>query len=170
MAVPVSFLEETLEAWRDTRRGVIEELKNIPADRMDFRPTPDTRTVRELVQHILEVSMMMTGELPRPDTNVHRAPWPRLLRLHAMRAYRAKTRAQLLALLAAHLREGEKKFRAAGELAMWQLMTRFDGLPGSKLAWFNHGITHEEHHRAQLALYARLLGKVPALTKVIQGE
>jgi uncharacterized damage-inducible protein DinB len=170
MAVPASILEEALEAWRDARQGVIDELKNIPADKLDFRPTPDTRTVRELARHILEVAMMMTGELPRPDTDVHRAPWPKLLRMHAAAAYRAKTKAQLLALLASQLRDGERKFRAAGELALHQFMTRFDGKPGTKLAWLYHGISHEEYHRSQLALYARLMGRVPALTKAIQGE
>jgi uncharacterized damage-inducible protein DinB len=33
----------------------------------------------------------------------------------------------------------------------------------------NHGISHEEYHRGQLAVYARLVGRVPALTKRIQG-
>ena len=33
----------------------------------------------------------------------------------------------------------------------------------------HHGVSHEEYHRGQLALYARLLGHVPALTKLIQG-
>ena len=96
---PKSLLEETLEAWRFAREGVRDELKNLPADRMDFRPTPQSRTVRELSQHILEVSMMMTGELTRPDTNLQRAPWPKLLRLYALEAYRAKTKAQLVRLL-----------------------------------------------------------------------
>src|SRR5580765_6011809 len=86
MAGPNSLLEEALESWRFAREGVRDELKNIPAERMDFRPTPQSRTVRELVQHILEVSMMMTGELTRPDTNLQRAPWPKLLRMYAMEA------------------------------------------------------------------------------------
>jgi uncharacterized damage-inducible protein DinB len=32
-----------------------------------------------------------------------------------------------------------------------------------------HGIAHEEYHRGQITLYARLLGEVPALTKLIEG-
>jgi len=32
-----------------------------------------------------------------------------------------------------------------------------------------HAIAHEEYHRGQLTLYARLLGRVPALTKLIEG-
>jgi uncharacterized damage-inducible protein DinB len=50
---------------------------------------------------------------------------------------------------------------------MLPYITRFDGLKGTRLAWRNHGISHEEYHRGQLALYARLLGQVPALTQLI---
>lgn len=167
---PNSLLEEALEAWRFAREGVRDELKNIPADRMSFRPTPQSRTVLELVQHILEVSMMMTGELTRPDTNMQRAPWPKLLRMYAMEAYRSKTKAQLIRLLDSQLKQAEKKFRAAGELAILQLMTRFDGKQGSKLEWLHHGIAQEEYHRGQLALYARLMGLKPALTQAIEGS
>lgn len=58
-----SLLEETLEAWWDVREGVIDELRNIPSDKLDFRPSSEMRSVREPVQHILEVAMMMTREL-----------------------------------------------------------------------------------------------------------
>lgn len=167
---PASLLEETLEAWRFAREGVSEELRNLPPHRLDFRPTPETRTVRELVQHILEVAMLMVGELARPDTNLLRAPWPKLLRMYAMPAYRAKTKPQLLRLLESQLREGERRFRAAGEVALLQLIKRFDGKDGSKLEWLHHGIAHEEYHRGQLALYARLMGIEPALTKAIRGQ
>jgi len=167
---PKSLLEETLEAWRFAREGVRDELKNLPADRMDFRPTPQSRTVRELSQHILEVSMMMTGELTRPDTNLQRAPWPKLLRLYALEAYRAKTKAQLVRLMDSQLKDGERRFRATGELNLLQLIQRFDGKPGTKSEWMHHIIAHEEYHRGQLALYARLIGVTPALTRAITGE
>ena len=47
--------------------------------------------------------------------------------------------------------------------------SRFDGLEGTRLAWMHQGISHEEYHRGQLALFARLMGKVPALTRLIHG-
>jgi len=53
--------------------------------------------------------------------------------------------------------------------ARLQNIRRFDGKMGTRLAWMNHGIAHEEYHRGQLALYARMLGRVPALTRKIQG-
>ena len=52
---------------------------------------------------------------------------------------------------------------------MLQTIRRFDGALWTRLAWLQHGIAHEEYHRGQLALYVRLLGKTPALTKLIEG-
>ncbi len=164
-----SFLDESLDAWRDVRYGLIDEVRNIPAGKFGFRATPENRSVTELVQHILEVAMMMTGELTRPDTNFHRAPWPKLLAIYAQSAYRAKTKARLLALLKSQFQDAERKFRKAGELSLYQYLKRFDGLPGTKYTWWQHGIAHEEYHRGQLAIYARLMGLTPALTQKIQG-
>jgi uncharacterized damage-inducible protein DinB len=164
-----TILEETLEAWQDVRQGLIAEVRNIPASRFDFRPAPQSRSVGDLVRHILEVAMMMTGELTRADTNFRRAPWPKLLGLYATPAWRATTKPALLRLLAAQIRDGERRFRRAGELSLLQLITRFDGAQGTKLAWWNHGIAHEEYHRGQLAVYARLMGIEPALTRLIRG-
>jgi uncharacterized damage-inducible protein DinB len=164
-----SLLEEALTAWRYARLGVVDELRNIPARHFGFRAAPGTRSVRELAQHILEVAMMMTGELTRPDTNLRRAPWPKLLALYAKPAWRATTKPALLKLLRSQLGEGQRRFRAQGELALYQLITQFDGTLGTKFTWLHHGIAQEEYHRGQLATYARLLGLVPALTQKIQG-
>ncbi len=164
-----SLLDETLEAWEDARHGIIEEVENIPEDRFDFRPTPDVRSLAELVQHILEVAFLMTGELTRPDTDLKRTPWPELIELYAGHVAEADTKAKLLELLRSQLEEGVRKFREAGELALLQLITRFDGKQGTKLAWLHHGIAQEMYHRGQLTLYERLMGIEPALTRRIRG-
>ncbi len=169
MAAVRSALDELLEAWRDVRQGVIEEVANIPASRFDFRPVPEVRSVKEQVQHILEVAMMATGEFTRPDTNLQRVPWPKLLAMYAKPAWRANTKSRLLGLLRSQIRAAERRFRAQGELALYQFHTRFDGKPGTKLAWMQHAVAQEWYHRGQLALYARLMGLVPALTRRIHG-
>lgn len=164
-----SLLEEALEAWADARQGVIAEVDNIPADKFSFRPAPEVRSVTELVQHILEVSIFMAGELTRPDTNLRRKPFPELIAEYAAHVYEADTKQALLELARSSLEEGQRQFRDAGELAMLQLITRFDGQPGTKLAWLHHGIAQEEYHRGQLTVYERLMGIEPALTKLIRG-
>jgi uncharacterized damage-inducible protein DinB len=164
-----NLLEEALEAWADARLGALDEARNIPVRHWDYRPRPEVKSVRELVVHILEVAMLMTGELTRADTDFRRAPWPRLLATYARPAYRAKTRGELLKLMRSQLRDGEKAFREAGELHMLQFIERFDKRKGTRLAWLHHGIAQEMYHRGQLATYARLLGLEPALTKRIRG-
>lgn len=164
-----TLLEEALEAWEDARFGVIDELRNIPAKHWDFQPTPEVKSVRGLAVHILEVAMMMTGELTREDGSFRRKRFPKLLEEYAGPAWHAKTRADLLRLLRSQLRDGQTQFRKAGEIHMLQLITRFDGNPGTRLAWLHHGIDQEMYHRGQLTLYARLLGIEPALTKRIRG-
>lgn len=169
MSATWSLLDEALEAWRDARQGFIDEARNIPAGRFEWRPTPEVRSVREQVVHVLEVAMMMVGELTRADTNFKRAPWPKLLKMYAAPAYAAQSRADLLRLLKTQLEDGERRFRKAGELHMLQLIERFDGEQGSRLAWLHHAIDQEMYHRGQIALYQRLLGIEPALTRHIRG-
>lgn len=164
-----SLLEEALEAWTDVRHGLIDEVANIPARQFAFRPTPDVRSVKEVVVHILEVAMMMTGELTRADTNFHRAPWPKLLRMHAKDAYRVEIKADGVRLLKSQLRQAEKKFLQVGELHMLQVIQRFDGEWGTRLAWLHHGVAHEYYHTGQLTVYQRLMGIEPALTQKIKG-
>ena len=166
---PLTLLEEALEAWEDIRRGLIAEVENIPADRFDFRPTPDTRRAGELVRHILEVALMMVGELCRPETNLRRASFSELLAAHNAPVRAAQSKEQLLAALRTTFEEGQRRFRALGEDGIQRPMTRFDGKKGTRLAWMHHGLAHEEYHRGQLALYERLLGIKPALTRLIDG-
>lgn len=164
-----TLLEEALEAWYGTRMGAIAELQNIPASQYGFRPAKDVRSVLELGVHILEVAMLMTGELTRTDTNFRRARWPELLKMYATPAYRVKTKPELIRLMRSQLKQGIGQFRKAGELHMLQLILRFDGKPGTRLAWLNHAIDQESYHRGQLTTYARILGIEPALTKRIRG-
>ncbi len=165
-----SLLEETIEAWEGTRDGIIAEVENIPPKQFDFRPAEESRTVSELVLHIMEVSLMMAGELTRDDTNFHRAPWPKLLAMYNKPIEGLQSKRELTSALRSTLRDGVKAFRNAGELHLLQLITRFDGKRGTRLAWFNHGIAHENYHQGQLTTYQRLIGVTPALTKLIQGS
>lgn len=165
----MSLLDEALEAWAFTRDGVIAEAKNLPESALDFRPSAASRTTRELVQHILESGLMMTGELSRADGDFQRQPYPMFLEEYAGGVSRHRTKAALLDALKRTHAAGEKQIRAAGELGMLQTIRQFNGVPATRLSWMHHGIAHEEYHRGQLALYARLVGRVPALTKLIQG-
>lgn len=169
MARAKSLLDETLEAWQYTRSGVVSELQNIPADQLSFRPSPKSRTVAELASHLIESSLLASGELVRPDGNFRRKPYADLVREHAGDRATVAARKGLIEALEATLDEALRAFRRVGEVAMLQQIVQFNGVPATRLTWLNHAIAHEEYHRGQLALYARIMGRVPALTQLIEG-
>ena len=164
-----TLLEEAIEAWGGARRGVIAEAAGIPARDYDFCPTPEARSVAELVAHIAATGMMWTNELTRPTADFTRQSFPAFIRHYAGGTAKRRPRGEWLRLLRSSYRDGARQIRAAGEVQMLQYVRRFDGERGTRLTWMHHGIAHEEYHRAQLALYARLLGRTPALTQAIQG-
>lgn len=165
-----TLLEEALEAWEYTRDGVIAEAETVPDDRFDWRPADGSRSVAELVVHIVESGAMMAGELARPDGDFTRQSYPDHIREHAGSIPAGQGKSALIGLLRETGEAGRRRIREAGEVAMLQRIRRFDGAAGTRLAWMYHGIDHESYHRGQLALYVRLLGRVPALTRQIQGE
>lgn len=162
-------LEDALTAWTYTREGVIAECDNIPADQFLFQPTDRSRTVAALAAHIIESGLMAAGELSRPDGDFTRQPYPDFLREYAGTRAQVTEKAALMDLLRVTHQEAIAALRAAGAKLLVSPILQFNGEPAARLTWLHHAIGHEEYHRGQLALYARLLGHIPALTRLIEG-
>ncbi len=169
MASGPHLLDETLQAWTYARDGVIAELENIPEERFSFRPAPESRSVAELAGHIIESGLMAAGELSRRDGDFTRQAYPAFLREYAGTRAQATGKDALIGTLRDTNKEALDKLRAAGEARLLQPIKQFNGKPAARLTWLNHAIAHEEYHRGQVALYARLMGLVPALTQLIYG-
>ncbi len=165
-----TLLDEAIEAWEDARNGVIAELENIPANRFAVAPVPGTRDVGELALHIAEVGLMMVGELTRDGGDFRRAPYEQLIAEYRTPLDGVGGKREIVAAMKRTLKEGVRAFREAGELHLLGLIRRFDGKMGSRFAWMQHGIAHEEYHRGQIAMSARMMGIKPALTKLIEGS
>lgn len=164
-----SLLEEALDAWQFARDGVISELRNLPETAMLAR-AGGARTVAELVHHIAESGLVMSGELTRPDGDFQRQSYPAHLAEHAAAMERPTGRTELIALLERTHHDGRDRIRQAGEAHLLEPIRQFNGELARRLTWMHHGIGHEEYHRGQIAFTARVLGHVPALTKLIHGE
>lgn len=165
-----SLLEEALDAWADARRGVIAELRSVPAGQIDFRPAEGAQSVAEIAQHIVDTARMWCGELSSPAGDFTRKSFPGFIREYGTpKKERPGDKAGLVRLLRSTHTQGVRQLRATGEVGMLQTIRRFDGKLWTRLAWLQHGVAHEEYHRGQLALCVRLLGKTPALTKLIES-
>jgi uncharacterized damage-inducible protein DinB len=165
-----TLLDELLEAWRYTRSGVIAELEIMPAASFDAAPAGLRRSPLDLANHIVEAGRLMAGELSRANGDFKRKPDTELVAEHARPGDRANTQREALALLQRSLDEGVGVLKAAGMDLMSEPIRQFNGVYAPRIVWMHHGIAHEEYHRGQLALYARLSGVTPALTRRIHGE
>src|SRR5207247_9179137 len=58
--------------WKEVANGVIDETNQMPAEQFLFRATPETRTVTELLQHIIETQAVRIGEACRPEPKLMR--------------------------------------------------------------------------------------------------
>ena len=168
MSTPITLLDEILDDWYVVRKGLIKELNNIPPTRFSFRATLEMRSVTELVQHVLEMSIMTVEELLREDTNFHRAPYSQLLHYYAPNIYKADTPQQLVDLLVEQYKDSASRLRTVGTLFLLQFVTRSDGSRGTRMSVLRDAFAHENYHRGQLTVYVRLLGLVPVLTRELE--
>ena len=157
-------IEALIETWKDVRDGVIAEVSKIPADKFDFKAAPDTRSVAEIVQHIIGAQALLIGEMCRLDTNLGRAPFAEMIKQYAPEAISSTEKDVLLSLLASVQESAAEKIRAFGEEGLREETPRFDGKKTTKLGLLQFSYSHEMYHRGQLAVYERLLNIEPALT------
>jgi len=158
-------LEHILDSWKTIRQDTATAVEEFPADEMDFKPTPDVGTFREIARHILDASHALTGMLMAgepvfggPDFRDRLRPHlnqelPRDLGGVALAAALRESMEQRAAQLAAQSPE----FYAETITRFGAVMTRMEMLQFVK--------EHELTHRQQLFMYLRLKGIVPATTR-----
>jgi len=159
----MSELQKIFAQWEDVRNGLIKEVELVPADQFGFRATPETRTVLELAQHIIETERMLAGEVCRENTNFARG-FPAIAAEFAGNVKQAQTKEDIISLLGTSFEESKAKSLEFGDENIAKMMTRFDGRQAPKAEMLRFAVAHEMYHRGQFTVYQRLLGIEPALT------
>jgi uncharacterized damage-inducible protein DinB len=158
-------------SFRIVRKNTLAIAEEIPVEMYDFRPTPECRSVREILVHIAVSSQgNYRGHAVRKITTFIGIDFPTLIK------ERQEQEKQLAAVPKAQLIE---VLRTDGE--NWG--TYLDTVPEEELAvilpfpepavppaksrfeMFLSTKEHEMHHRAQLMVFERLLGLVQHLTR-----
>ena len=153
-----------VDTWKDFRKGLIAEVEQIPEDKFDFRATPETRSIAELLQHIVEVQKMVIGEAGRADGNMRRQSFADHVKEYAPGVNTITDKNGLLELLRSSMEVCEANIRSINDL-MQGAIGGIDGKPTPKLKAVNFAISHEMYHRGQLTVYERLINLEPALTR-----
>lgn len=142
-----------IDSWSNEAQRTLRIMRALPADKYDFRPDPDGRSLGELAWHLAEVDALVaeavsTGVvdfnakvpgLERPRTVTELAPGYERLHAACMAKVKALGPAQL-----------ERKLPSpmGGDVAV------------STVLW-DWLLFHAIHHRGQLSLMCRLAGKMP---------
>lgn len=153
----------TLKLWKDVRNGLIEEVEKIPDDQMSFRATPDTRSIAEILQHIVETQNILVGETCREDANLFRQSFADHSKQYGAGVRAVTDKQGLIEQLRSSMEAAESAVQSYAD--KWDApMTGLDGKPTTKGAFLTFACSHEMYHRGQLTVFERLLNIEPVLT------
>jgi uncharacterized damage-inducible protein DinB len=167
---------ELARSFRTVRGNTIRTVEEIPEEKYDFRPTPESRSVKELLVHIVATSQRnYQGHAVRQIMTFVGVDFAAMMRELAEQSQQLATlsKAELLGLLRA---DGEKWGEFLDRVTEEQLSVIVPFSPPavpsakSRFEMLLSVKEHEMHHRAQLMVYQRLLGLVPHLTRERQAR
>ena len=164
--------KELAESFRTVRKNTLAIAEDIPEDKYDFRPMPETRSVAELLAHIAlarRFNKKINAEERRINSDGF--DFPSLMQRMKAEEKTPRTKAQLIELLTKDGEAWAKWLEGLDDNFLGEVVTmpredappsrtRFDLLLSVK--------EHEMHHRGQLMLIERMLGITPHLTRRMQ--
>ena len=131
-----------IQTWKEFRKGLIAEVEQIPEDQFSFRATPETRSIVELLQHIVETQKVLVGEASRPNASLRRQSFADHLNEYASEVKSVTDKNGLLELLRSSMEVCEANIRSNGEM-LNDSMGGLDGNPTPKLKVVNFAMSHE---------------------------
>jgi uncharacterized damage-inducible protein DinB len=158
-------VESVLNSWKTVRQDTAQAVEEFPAAELDFKPTPDVDSFRQIAMHILNAGNGLSGLLLDGEEVLSGPEFREKMKKH----FSAIAPDADGAALAAELRAAmEPKIAGLAEKSPeWyeQIVTRVDGQRVTRLEMLQFVKEHELTHRAQLFMYMRLKGLVPGTTR-----
>ena len=164
--------KDLADSFRTVRKNTILVAEEIPEDRYSFRAAPETRTVAQVLYHLVAAPKLQQQiHAIERRTTLEGFDFPGLMRRLIADEQSPRSKAQIIALLREdgerwagwmeQLSDGFLAERVQYPAGMTPASkTRFEMLLGVK--------EHEMHHRAQLMTIQRMIGQVPHLTRQMQ--
>jgi uncharacterized damage-inducible protein DinB len=162
--------KELANAFRTVRNNTVQIAEDIPENKYDFVPAPGSRSVANLLKHIVHAPGLSEDmHHVRRVTTLQGYDFPGFIGRAQAAEKQPATKAQIIGSLRS---EGERFARWLESLkpeflaetftdhAGQNPRTRFESLLSPK--------EHEMHHRGQLMLIERMLGIVPHLTRAME--
>jgi uncharacterized damage-inducible protein DinB len=165
--------KELARSFRTVRNNTITIAEEIPEDRYDFKPAADARSVRELLSHIAFIPRLQQQMQTDRVTDVGTVNFTALLQPIFAEAAKPRTKAEIVALLAAERDRFTTYLDALTDAFLAEPVAQGPGAQPatkSRLEMLMSPKEHEMHHRGQLMLIERMIGVVPHLTRQMQAR
>jgi uncharacterized damage-inducible protein DinB len=164
--------KELAESFRTVRKNTLAIAEDIPEDKYNFRPMPDSRSVAELLAHIaISNGFQKAIHAEERRSTLAGFDFPALMKRLSAEENTPRTKAQLIELLTKEGESWAKWMEGLDENFLGEvLMMPPGGSPASRTR-FDMILSvkeHEMHHRGQLMMIERMLGIVPHLTRRMQ--
>ena len=157
-------LEHVLDSWKTIRQDTAGAVEDFPADDLDYRPTSDVATFREIARHILDASHGLTGMLLAGESVFGGPDFRDRLKPHFKQLPKDLSGPELAAALRESVERRAAELAAKSPEFYAETVTRF-GAMVTRLEMLQFVKEHELTHRQQLFMYLRLKGIVPATTR-----
>jgi uncharacterized damage-inducible protein DinB len=161
--------KELADSFRTVRKNTILVAGDIPAEQYTFRATPVTRTVAEVLSHIV-TSTRWPYELYAEQrlTTFVGFDFFGLMRRWSAEEQKLRAKADILDALKIYGDQWAGFLESLSDEALAERITYPEGFQPPSKSHFELFLgvkEHEMHHRGQLMVLQRLLGQVPHLTR-----
>lgn len=144
---------ELLEQWNEIGRKLIAIAGDLPEDKYDYKPNPDSRTFRGVLLHVSASMYYFTDTVQRQKPRYSEDPKPEDLKI--------SNKADLVAFVKKCVSDGADAIKAKGDKGLTESVS--DGGPRLVHAEaLGYGLVeHSGEHYGNLVVYYRANGMVP---------
>jgi uncharacterized damage-inducible protein DinB len=155
MIMAPGIAESAREAWNGVGNKLITMAKDFPADKYDYKPTPEVRSFAEILLHVAAVDAFVNDAAAgrKPGTeNLPRSQY--------------NTKEKVVEAITKAVQDGAALIRKEGDQGMMRTVKNpFSGHPISLLAFCYEIIEHSGEHYGNLVTYYRLNHLVPPASR-----
>jgi uncharacterized damage-inducible protein DinB len=150
---PLSPSAEVLEQWNDIGRKLIAIAEDLPEDKYDYKPNPDSRTFEALLLHVSGSMYYFTDPALKQKPRYADDPKPADLKING--------KADLVAFVKQCVKDGADVIKAKGDKGMNEAVNA-GGPRLNRVGDLAYGlIEHSGEHYGNLVVYYRNNGLVP---------
>jgi uncharacterized damage-inducible protein DinB len=157
-------LEQVLDSWKTIRADTAAAVEEFPAGEFGYKPSADVMTFGEIARHILIAGHGLTGLLLEGEEHLGGPAFREKMARFALLPADAGA-PDLARQLRASVEQRTAQLAAQPPEFYSGIITRVDGARVTRLEMLQFVKEHELTHRAQLFLYMRMKGIVPATTR-----